>query len=288
MNETVQHLTAPAGAHTGSAGSPLRVWPWRKPAVIELAKSFVLLLAVWSGLGLLYMWLLDDGPIGDFDREVSIWFEGQRTERLNSLAELGSGFSDTLVKVILVALVGAVMVATWRRWHDAAFLAVLLIFEASAFALSSFIVGRERPPVEQLEDAAPSGSFPSGHAAAAVAFYVGLYVVFAWHTRNRLVRVVFGVMAIAVPFIVATARTYMGMHHATDVLAGMLLGAASILAVRRALACGVAEVRAEADRGAPHAAHVTRLDLVGDDLSTETTPAETTLTADRTTTGRQP
>ena len=97
--------------------SPLHVWPLRRPALKALALAFVLLLAVWSAAGSLFMWLLDDGPVGDLDRDVSRWFEDQRTERLDRLAEIGSGFSDTLVKVILVALVGAVMVAVWKRWH---------------------------------------------------------------------------------------------------------------------------------------------------------------------------
>lgn len=285
MNEAVRDLRQgtdlrPGEARTGDTPSPLHVWPWRKPAVLDLAKSFVLLLAVWSGAGLSYMWLLDDGPVGDLDRDISTWLEDHRTARLDSLAELGSSFSDTLIKVVLVALVGAVMVTVWRRWHDAAFLAVLLVFEASVFALTSFIVGRERPPIEQLEDAAPSGSFPSGHSAAAVAFYVGLYVVFAWHTRNRLVRTVFGVIAIAVPISVATARTYMGMHHATDVLAGMLLGVASIVAVRRALRIGVDDVGADAARGRDLPAHVTRLDLTGGPPPTRT-PTRTPTTGSR-------
>lgn len=265
MNATVR----PFDASPTAEPSPLRVWPLRRRAVSQLAISFALLLAIWSAVGLLYMWLLDGGPVGSLDRDIATWFEDRRTERLDSLAEIGSGFSDTLVKVILVALVGAVMVAAWRRWHDFVFLATLLIFEASVFAVSSLIVGRERPAVEQLEDAAPSGSFPSGHAAAAVAFYVGLFVVFSWHTRNRLVRGVFGIIAIVVPFVVATARVYMGMHHASDVLAGMLLGVASIVAVRRAMMLGVAEVRADAQRGEALPAHVTRLDLIGDDIGDE-------------------
>lgn len=274
MNETVGHLAAATPRPgSGELRSPLHVWPLRKQAVTQLAISFSLLLSVWSGLGLLYMWLLDDGPVGDLDRDIATWFEDHRTERLDTLAELGSGLSDTLVKVVLVALVGAVMVAMWRRWHDAVFLATLLIFEASVFAVSSLIVGRDRPPVEQLEDAAPSGSFPSGHSAAAVAFYVGLYIIFTWHTRNRLVRTVFGIIAIVAPIVVATARVYMGMHHASDVLAGILLGVASIVAVRRVMHLSVAEVRAGATGGQALPEHVTQLDLVAAGTDTADVPS---------------
>lgn len=261
-------ITAPGS--TGTVGdrvttdavSPWRVWPLRRPALRVLGVGFVALLAIWSTVGLLFMWLLDDGPVGDADRDAAFWLEDRRTERLDTLSTIGSGLSDTLVKVILVALVGGAMVAAFRRWHDGLMLAVTVIFEASVFVLTSFIVGRERPPVEQLEEAAPSGSFPSGHAAAAVAFYVTLLVIATWHTRRAAVRAALWVVAIGVPVIVAVARTYRGMHHISDVVAGVLLGIASIYVVRRALQAGTDAVADEATRRALPA-QVTQLDLTG-------------------------
>ena len=169
--------------------------------------------AIWSAAGLLYMWLLDDGPVGDADREVNIWLEAHRTPRLNTLSTVGSMFSDTIVKVILIAVVGGTMVAVWKRWHDGLFLATVVIFEATVFVITSFVVGRERPPVEQLETAAPSGSFPSGHAAAAVAFYVGLLIVISWHSRRPALRRALLALAVFAPLSVASARLYRGMHH---------------------------------------------------------------------------
>ncbi len=238
----------------------LRVWPLRKPALAVLAKGGALLLAVWSAAGLLFMQFLDGGPVGDADRAVAEWFEDGRTARINSLSHYGSLFSDTLVKVVLVAVVGAVLVLLVRRWHDAVFLAMTVIFEASIFVVSSLIVGRERPPVEQLDQAAPSGSFPSGHSAAAVAFYAGVFVLVGWHTRRRAVRIPLGIIAIVVPIVVATSRVSRGMHHPLDVVAGMLLGVASILVVRAALQAGTDAIDQEADsRSLPE--RVRRLDL---------------------------
>jgi membrane-associated phospholipid phosphatase len=266
MNEMLDNTyavpaTGSAAAVRGDGG--LRVWPLRKPAALVLARGGALLLGVWSAAGLLYMWLLDDGPVGDADRELNLWLEEHRTARLDTLSTIGSAFSDTIVKVVLVAVVGGTMVALWKRWHDGVFLATVVIFEASVFVLTSFIVGRERPPVEQLETAAPSGSFPSGHAAAAVAFYVGLLIVVSWHSRHRAVRAVLIALAVLVPLAVASARLYRGMHHPVDVLAGLALGVASLIVVRRAMFAGVADIRSDAqrdDRDVPD--RVTRLDLV--------------------------
>ena len=144
-----------------------------------------------------------------------------RTPTLNTLTHYGSMLSDTLVKVILVAVVGGAMVIVWRRWHDGVFLALAVIVEATVFVIASFIVDRDRPPVEQLDPPAPSGSFPSGHTAAAVAFYGGLFLVVCWHTpqparagglrRRRRRRA-------------ADRRPLAGrrgMHHPIDVVAGL-------------------------------------------------------------------
>ena len=269
--------TGSAAAVRGDGG--LRVWPLRKPAVLVLAKGGLLLLAIWSAAGLLYMWLLDDGPVGDADREVNLWLEDHRTSTLDSLSTVGSMFSDTIVKVILVVVVGGLMLALWKRWHDALLLATVVVFEASVFVLTSFIVGRERPPVEQLETAAPSGSFPSGHAAAAVAFYAGLLIVVSWHSRQRAVRAALIALAVFAPLAVASARLYRGMHHPVDVIAGMLLGVASLYVVHRALSAGVAAIRDDVRReGRELPDRVTRLDLVagGPVEGIVETPATTT------------
>ncbi len=271
VDRTRARNSATAGRATIEPGDGgLRFWPLRAPAVKRLAAGGAALLAVWSGIGLLYMWLLDDGPVGDADREVNFWLEGRRTARWNSLSSIGSGLSDTIVKVALVAVIGGLMVALWKRWHDAVFLATVVILEASVFVLTSFIVGRERPPVEQLETAAPSGSFPSGHAAAAVAYYVGLLIAVSWHTRHRLVRALLVAVAILAPVVVAVSRTYRGMHHPVDVVAGMALGVASLLVVHWAMEAGVDDIRRDARSGSqsdtsPVPLRVTRLDLVPDE-----------------------
>jgi membrane-associated phospholipid phosphatase len=243
-----------------------RAWPLNKSALIVLAKGGLLLLVVWTGLGLLYMQFLDDGPIGDADRRISRWLAEHRTPTWNSLTDYGSMLADTLVKVILVAVIGGAMVVIWRRWHDGVFLAVAVALEAAVFVITSFIVDRDRPPVRQLDSIPPSGSFPSGHTGAAVAFYAGLFVVVCWHTRNRVVRVIFLVIAVAAPLIVGASRAYRGMHHPIDVVAGALLGLATVFVVRAAIAAGVDEIDRQAaasDASVPE--RVRRLDLTTDD-----------------------
>jgi undecaprenyl-diphosphatase len=238
----------------------LRAWPLRKSALLILAAGGATMLAVWSVVGLLYVHLLDDGPVGDADRWVNRWLANHRTPTWNTLTDYGSMMAETLTKVILVAVASAVMIYLWRRWHDAVFLVVAVSLEALVFVITSFIVDRERPPVVHLDPVPPSGSFPSGHAGAAVAFYASMYVIVCWHTRKRALRMTFLVLAVIVPLIVAGSRVYRGMHHPVDVIAGLLLGLAAVFVARAAIAAGVREIdRADDQRARPD--RVRRLDL---------------------------
>jgi undecaprenyl-diphosphatase len=86
-------------------------------------------------------------------------------------------------------------------------------------------------------DSTPStGSFPSGHAAATLALWVGLAIIISADVRRRLVSVVAWIVAVLLALFVAFARAYRGMHHVTDVVVGMAVGAAALavalLAVR--------------------------------------------------------
>jgi membrane-associated phospholipid phosphatase len=237
----------------------VRAWPLRKRALLHVGLGGLLLLVMTTGVGLVFMRFFDDGPIGDADRAAAQWLEDRRTPTVNTLTDYGSMLSETLVKVALVAVVGGAFVLIVRRWHDGVFLALVVILEATVFVIASFIVDRDRPPVEQLDPPAPSGSFPSGHTGAAVAFYGGLFIVVCWHTRHRIVRTVFAVVAVAAPLAVGFSRVARGMHHPIDVAAGMLLGVGTLFVVRGALTKGVEEIDREADSSV--AQRVRRLDL---------------------------
>ena len=166
---------------------------------------------------------------GRADERINLWLEDARTERLNTIAERASQFSDTLTKVLLGVVLLPVFLWLFRRWHEYALIFAGLVLEVAVFGLSSSVVGRERPPVERL-DGAPTQSFPSGHIAAATVFYGGLAVVIFMRTRRTGPRVVALIVGGLLPLVVAGARLYLGMHFLTDAIAGMLLGV-TVLAV---------------------------------------------------------
>ncbi len=200
------------------------------PLAVELLAAYILLTACWVGLGFLVTGPLAGTAVADVDNDVATWLVDQRTPMLNDWSHMGGNLAETLVKIIVTAVIAGIMLLVWRSWREPFIVAAALVLEASVFITTTWIVSRPRPNVERLDSSPVDSSFPSGHVAAAVAYGAIAVVVFQ-RVRNRIARVIVVVVVVAVPIIVAWARMYRGMHYLTDVIAGALLGAASVIAV---------------------------------------------------------
>jgi undecaprenyl-diphosphatase len=188
--------------------------------------TFVVMTALVAGLGLLVVHEL--GGVRSLDDRVARWFARHRTHTWDDISEGGSFIADAYVKIPAAVLLCAVFTWLWRRWTEPALLAGALALEVSIFTLAAFIVDRPRPPIAHLDPIPPTGAFPSGHSAAAVAFYGAIAIVVCWHTRNRVARTVFVTIAVLVPLIVGASRMYRGMHHLSDVVVGLVIGLVSL------------------------------------------------------------
>ncbi|HEX6286140.1 MAG TPA: phosphatase PAP2 family protein [Acidimicrobiia bacterium] len=204
-------------------------WPLRSRAVLEIVAAFIALTLTGLSAGWLILGPLGGSALAEWDREVAVWLAARRDPTLDTLTDIGSAFSNTENIVIGLLVLMVAMVLVWRRWRESLTLGVALGLEASVFLAVSTIVGRDRPPVEQLDPSPPTASFPSGHTGAAFAFYIGLAFIVFWTTRKRLPRAIGVAGATLVPVAVAVSRMYRGMHFMTDVVIGAALGAASVL-----------------------------------------------------------
>ncbi len=211
-----------------------KVAPLDRSDVGVLALAYVVLTVIFCAVGLLIVNGWEPSSLGTADADASRWFEDRRTSQLTHLAELGSALSNTETKIVLVVGLLPLMLWMFRRWHEWTLLAVGLILEVSVFGTTAKLIGRDRPPVEQL-DGAPTNSWPSGHIAAAVVFYVGLAIVISWNNRSRSSQVAAICIAVVAPSIVILSRLYLGMHYVTDAIGGVVLGLVTLLLVRHLL-----------------------------------------------------
>ena len=222
-----------AGRRTGVlAGARMR----RLPRLIGLiVGAFLLVEAMLLGLGLLVTRGLDDGPVAAEELALERTLAAGRTPFWNEVTHYGSVLGSTVTIVILTAA-GCLLLA-WRGQGPRlpAFLAVAVAGETALFLLAALVIDRARPPVEQLDIAPPTSSFPSGHTAATIAFGVGLALGLArTHPRNRL-RALSWFLAVTIAAFVLASRLYRGMHWPTDVAASVIFTVTWLLLLRAIL-----------------------------------------------------
>ncbi len=190
--------------------------------------GYIVMAVLLIGLGLILTKLLVGGPVSHWDDSVNRWFVAQRTTTLTTVSSVGSAFGETLT-IIGIAVGVSIVFAIGRHWRALGFLAAALTIEAAVALTTSILVDRPRPTVPKLDSIPPTASFPSGHTAAAIVLYVGLALVLASFLRSAIVQALVWVLAIATPIFVGLSRVYRGLHHPTDVMGSVVLGAGALM-----------------------------------------------------------
>jgi membrane-associated phospholipid phosphatase len=202
-------------------------WPWLEPDVASrLVARAMLLIVLGSVVGLLLV--LVDGRTYDVDGHI---IDGITDDRRDGVVEaldaIGGVAGFTLVLVVGVLVAGASRLRA-GTWHVGQLLVVAVGGVLFIVGVIKVVVPRARPEVALFD--AFSSAFPSGHSARAA---VSLGVA-AWLLSRRRRRVgggvVWAVAAVVVAF-VGASRIYLGMHWPTDVVAGLVIGAAWLAVV---------------------------------------------------------
>lgn len=209
-------------------------WPVKWPEAGRLLIAFV----VVTGAGVLIGMVLTDwtapNALTRLDDRVANAFVDSRTTFLNDLAPWAAGPADTYIKIGISTVICGIFLWTFRRWDEAVYVALPLVFEATAFVTITSIVQRPRPDVERLLESTINSSFPSGHVAAATV-YAAVVIVIWRHNRSVVVRTLAVGIFLVVLAGVFWARLYQGMHFLSDVTAGVALGATSLFVTDRVL-----------------------------------------------------
>ena len=127
------------------------------------------------------------------------------------------GNAEVLVPVVLLTSLGLLY---RERAADAGL--VLGAFTAQEVLVHALKAWVARPRPEDAWIAATGWSFPSGHAARAAL----LAVLVVYLNRHRIAAALTVALAAAWALLSAAARVVLGVHHVTDVTAGLALGLA--------------------------------------------------------------
>jgi undecaprenyl-diphosphatase len=138
-----------------------------------------------------------------------------------------------------VLLVAVVALAARGRWLEAAPLLAGGILVYAGVHIAKAAIDRPRPTLPLVD--ASGSSYPSGHAAYAVA-YVAIAVAIAHSLPGMARRTALVVTALVLAALIGLSRVYLRVHYLTDVLGGFGLGA-TCFALCGAIALVVAFVR---------------------------------------------
>lgn len=209
-------------------------WPVKGPELLRLLIAYVSVVAIGTLVGLIFADWTAPNALTRLDERTTDAFVDSRTDLLTDLSPWAAGLSDTIVKIALSTVICLALLWIYRRWDDAVYVALPLVFEAMCFITITYLVQRPRPDVDRLQESPVNSSFPSGHVAAATVY--AAIVVLVWrHTRSRPIRLLTATLLVAVVAAVSWARLYQGMHFLTDVVAGVVLGVISVLITDRVL-----------------------------------------------------
>ncbi len=163
-----------------------------------------------------------------WDNGINLWLVERRSSTLDEASWVGSTAAGGVAIPVLVGVLLVVFVVK-RRWLLATFTLFLICVESGTYRATTLFVHRDRPPVDRLEGLPADESFPSGHTAATVALFGGLLLVLASSVRRAWFTALVTVFILSLTTFVAWARLYRGMHHLTDVMAGVVIGALAIV-----------------------------------------------------------
>ncbi len=180
----------------------------------------VLLLALFAKLSedLLY------NELETFDTVVGELIRGFATPSLTRVAIIITHLGSASIEIGLMIIVGAFLLFRLKHTRETVLLAISL---SGAWLLNTILkelFRRARPDIVHLVQAG-GYSFPSGHAMVAAAFY-GVIGYLLWLNLRKRSKPSWYIIVLTFALILAIgiSRIYLGVHFASDVIAGYAAG----------------------------------------------------------------
>jgi membrane-associated phospholipid phosphatase len=185
------------------------------------AAVFTLAVFAWA-LGSLTFSVVHDTGIARADPRVLAFFVGHRTAWLTSIAKVLTWLGSSIVLWPVVIAAGLGLWWRRRRWLPAVLPALALAGAWAGGLLIKGLVARPRPPAGAWLTVVHGWSYPSQHAAQALATW-GMLAFTVMMGRRMRARVLLSLGAILIALVVGLTRLYLAAHWLTDVLGGWAL-----------------------------------------------------------------
>ena len=188
----------------------------------KLSLSLLAGLAAAVGVLIFLAWLTDEVLEGDtrtFDEATRNSIHQLATPTLTTLMRGISFLGST--RFLFSATVVIALILFFRGWKRASALLTITMIGAAILNITLKLAFKRARPEPFFDLAAPkSFSFPSGHSLASFCFFGVLALMINARIENRKLRLPIWIGAAVMVFLIGLSRIYLGVHHATDVIAG--------------------------------------------------------------------
>jgi len=221
-------VAAPAGQRPVGAGRR----PWGRPRALldpvtrtgmAVSAPLAVLVLVGAAFSVVSDDVVERNNLVALDEPLARLLIAHRGPAMTAALQAITNLGDVVMLMPLLLTIG--LLARWRHgsWRLLGFAAISLAGARLTSTVIKLLVARPRPGTGALVAASGYG-FPSGHATAAAAGWLSAALVIGSLTRRVAVRIAIAVTGILLVVLVGVSRVYLGVHQATDVLGGWMLG----------------------------------------------------------------
>lgn len=158
----------------------------------------------------------------NFDLYVHSLFLSFRTPELNQFFIFLTHLGDTPAVIFPALAIVALLLRDKKHQYALVLLVAIVGSRLTTWGLK-ILIARPRPEESFSLLTEASFSFPSGHATGAAALY-GFLIYFIWKTvKNKSLRFFLSAVFALVIIGVVVSRLYLGVHYASDVVAGLIV-----------------------------------------------------------------
>jgi len=168
-----------------------------------------------------------------FDDAVYGFISGFISDNMTRFAKIMTFMGSQWVIIILTVLIPSLIFILRKKkyYRPGLLIPANIAFGALFSQILKFIFRRPRPEVLRLIEET-GYSFPSGHSMNSVIFYGFAAYLLVRYCRHRSKYLIAGIIGVLI-VLIGLSRIYLGVHYASDVLGGLLIGTGwLILAIR--------------------------------------------------------
>lgn len=166
-----------------------------------------------------------EGDVGATDRAIFLAVAKMRAPWL-TVAAIDVTALGSLTLVVLFSAFTLVVLLVLRDRLGALQLLAASVGAGILMTLTKNAIERIRPDEAQQLIVVSGFSYPSGHSLSTSALYLTIAIIAGRHVQHSGARAAIFLAVSAVLLMVGASRVYLGVHYATDVVSGILLGAA--------------------------------------------------------------